>query len=351
MDEPSSRSVSRRRLLGTGAALGTATLAGLAGCSAAEFGFAGEAGDGDPGLPEYGTWLPAPGEVFLDPEEAGADGAAVMRSYYPFRATDWTDVAARLEATGREAAGPFDAEDGDYETAYEDGHVHPVLAVGPADVGLEVRSNRGLSVLETGLEDPAIVEAFEAYEREPSRFERVGEYEGYTLLSVPGSPWTVGVRDGVVVEGFTTGMPSGPLFEEPRDVVEGIVDAREGEGRYVDADDDLDELVRRLGTGTFVTAGTRSAGIPAVAGNATDGGTATPTPEPGPVATGTGTTIDDGTATLRYVAVFGSASAASVEVLARNGSPWSDWEGVETSTDGRAVVVEGTRESRTFLEG
>ena len=341
-------STTRRRLLRRGGtALGVASLTGLAGCSTLGAGFLGSDAD----LPGYATWLPAPAEAFLDPGTAENRRTAVLRTFYPFRATDWADVDARLAATGRAVAGPVDAEGNDYETAYEDGHVHPVLDVGPGEVGLEVRSNRGLSVLETGLEDSTIVEAFGTYEREPSRFERDGEYEGWAVLSAPESPWTVGVRDGVVVEGFGTGLPAGPLFDEPRDVVEGIVDARSGEGRYVDANDALGELVAHLGTGTFLTAATRSSGIPAAEGNATDDATATPTPEPGPVATGTRTTVGGETASVRYVAVFDSASAASVGTLARNGSPWSDWRDVETSTDGRAVVVEGTRESAALLGG
>jgi hypothetical protein len=281
--------------------------------------------------------------VLRSPEDADDPAVATQRRYYPFRATVYDDVAAHLEATGARAAGPLNATEDDYETPYEGGYVHPVLDVRPDDVGLAVRSNRGLSVLETSLDDDAIVAAFEAYEREPRPFERVGEYEGYTLLSVPESPWTVGVRDGVVLEGFVAvGFP-GPVLRDPRAVVEALVDARGGEGRYVERVDALGELVEQLGSGTLVDGAVRPTAMDSGAANATP-----TTPErDDPVATGTAVSVDGETARARHVAVFASASAASVDALDRE--PFGNWDDVETSTDGRVVVVEGTRDADSVL--
>jgi hypothetical protein len=283
--------------------------------------------------------------VLRDPEDADDPAVATQRRYYPFRATDYDEVAAHLEATDARAAGPLNATRDDYETPYEGGYVHPVLDVGPRDVGLEVRSNRGLSVLETSLDDDAIVAAFEAYEREPRPFERVGEYEGYTLLSVPESPWTVGVRDGVVVEGFVAvGFPE-PVLREPQAVVEAFVDARAGEGRYVERDDALGELVAHLGSGTFVNGAVHPTATHAGGANSTATPPTTGTSDP--VATGTAVSVDGEAARARHVAVFASASAASVDALDRD--PLADWDDIEMSTDGRVVVVEGTRDAESVL--
>jgi hypothetical protein len=342
---PRQPSTTRRRLLRRGGAtLGGAALAGLAGCSAAEFGFVG----GDD-LPEYATWLPAPDRVLLDPTDAGDEQAATLRRFYPFSVRNWPDVGARLEAAGVEAEGNFEADEDDFVTEYEDGHVHPVLPLGPRDAGLEVASNRGLSVLETGMDDSAVVEAFEGYRTVPEPFERVGEYEGYELLALSDSPWTVGVRNGMVVEGFqSAGFPT-PILRDPRAVVEAVVDARNGSGRYVEANDALGELVSHLGIGTYVDGNTYSRAIggsvDGSGGNAT-GGSETETPEPEPLVTGTATTLDAERTTARFVAVFESAEVASTEHLSteRNERPFEDWEDVESRVDGRTVVVEGTRE-------
>jgi hypothetical protein len=336
-------STSRRRLLRSGAALGTATLAGLAGCSTVDLGPL--VGGDEP--PAYATWLPAPDAVFLDPADAGDEPTARFRSYYPFSVTDWSAVGDRLEAQDREAAGQVEAEGDDYETAYEDGHVHPVLPVGPRDAGLEVSSNRGLSVFESGMDDSAVAEAFEQHRPDALGFARDGEYEGWTLLRSEEGDWTVGVRDGTVVEGFLPGVGGmEPPFDDTRDVVEGLVEARAGEARYVDAADDLAALVSHLGTGAYVNGSTRPAGLAGDEGNETNG-TATATDQSAIRATGQRTAFEDGTTRSRYVAVFESAETASVDRVTANGEPWSSWEGVETTVDGRVVVAEGTNPDAT----
>jgi hypothetical protein len=331
-------STSRRRLLKCGAAIGTATLAGLAGCSAA-----------DPGLLDwrgeplaYATWLPAPATVFRDPVDAEDRQGKLLRSYYPFAVTDWSAVGDRLAVQGREAASQIEAEGDDYETEYEDGHVHPVLPVGPDEAGLEVYSNRGLSVLETGIDDGAVVAAFESHRPETGGFERAGEYEGWEMLTLREGAWTVAVRDGVVVEGFRSTGFGTPLLQGTRKVVEGVIDARAGEQRYVDTDDDLGTLVSHLGHGAYVTGSTRPAGRVADEGDAT-AGTATATGRHRIRATGEATTLGADGIRSTYAAVFESSADASVERVARNGKPWHDWEDVETKVDGRVVVAEGAR--------
>jgi hypothetical protein len=334
-------STSRRRLLRTGGTLlGAGVLSAFAGCSSIDLGGLGTGGD----TPEYATWLPAPSEVLLNPADAEDSQGEVVRSYYPFVATDWNAVGDRLEAQGREAAGSFEAKGDDYETEYEDGHVHPVLSVGPRDAGLEVYSNRGLSVLETGMDDEAVVEAFETRADRTETFESAGEYEGWTLLSAEEAPWTVGVRDGTLVEGFqSAGFPT-PILRETPEAVKAILDARNGEGRYVDANADLEALLSKLGTGTFVTGATRPAGLV----EAEDSGTPTRTERPTIRATGEATRFTEDGVRARYAAVFASAEGASVERVTRNGEPWRGWEGVETEVDGRVVVAEGSRPDYTL---
>jgi hypothetical protein len=280
--------------------------------------------------------------VFRDPAATDEEPAARFRTHYPFSVTDWSAVGDRLEAQGREAAGQTEAEGDDYETEYGDGHVHLVLPVGPRDAGLEVYSNRGLSVFESGMDDAAVVDAFEAHRPESLGFARDGEYEEWTLLRSEGGDWTVGVRDGTVVEGFLPGITGmEPPFDDTRDIVEGVVDARGGENRYVDADGDLGALVSHLGTGAFVSGATRPVERPSSDGNETDG-PATPSARPGVRATGEATGYDDGTVRGRYVAVFESADGAAVDRVPESDEPWSEWEDVETSVDGRTVVAEGT---------
>jgi hypothetical protein len=346
----------RRRLLRDSAAtVGAVAIGALSGCSGIGLGGSRERTD----RPAYAAWLPAPARVLRDPEAADDRTTRALRRAYPFRSTAYDDVAAYLDETGRTVAGSVDAAPGDYETQYADGRVHPVLDVGPADAGLQVRSNRGLSVLETDLDDAAAVEAFEAYD--DNSFERVGEYEGYSLLGAADAPWVAAVADGTVVEAFENSGGRGPVLREPRAAVEAVVDAREGEdgSRYVQSTDAMADLADHLGDATFVrgvvstlrpAADTDSATGTAPP-NGSDSATGTPGPssDGAPVAEGTALTIDADAARARHVVVFGSADAADPDAVDFGEPPLDDWTDVSTSVEGRAVVAEGARETAAVL--
>ncbi|MFC7136177.1 hypothetical protein ACFQRB_05620 [Halobaculum litoreum] len=144
-------SCSRRELLRGGAAAATAGLAGLAGCSAVE-----SVVDGDPDVPEYATWLPAPARVYED--DTDDDDL-----FYIAHARRFDLLAPYLDAHGEAYARQW---------LYQDGKAHPVVDVDPADAGLEVRPDDGLSMLETNMPDEAVIEAFrtpESGNRSPTR--------------------------------------------------------------------------------------------------------------------------------------------------------------------------------------
>ncbi|QPV62168.1 hypothetical protein I7X12_15675 [Halosimplex litoreum] len=298
--------------------------------------------------------MPAPERVLRDPEAADDRATRGLRRTYPFRTVAYDDVAAYLDETGRTVADSVDTAPGDYETQYADGHVHPVLDVGPADARLGVRSIRGISVLETDLDDATAVEAFEAYE--DNDFERVGEYEGYTLLGAARGPWVAAVADGTVVEAFENSGGRGPVLREPRAAVEAVVEARAGEdgSRYVESTEAVAALVDRLGDATLVSGTVTPEGTAAdtdsPTGTARTPETSGTVSEGDPLAEGTALTIDGETTTARHVAVFGSADAADPDAVGGDGSPFADWSNASTSVDGRAVVAEGTRETAAVLD-
>ncbi|WP_136592016.1 hypothetical protein [Salinigranum halophilum] len=306
MQQPS---CTRRALLrrGTTAAT-TAALASLAGCSGV-----GSIIDGSPDVPYPATWLPAPGRVF-------ASDTDPAQRWYPFRARRFDELAAYLHDRGR----AFESEE-----RYRDGNAHPVLDIEPSQAGMELRAGgRGLSVLETDLLDDTIIEAFQTPESsEPIKepFGRLGEYEGYRLFGAPDTDWVVGIKAGVVIEAFASMAPD-PLGDK-RAAVEAIIDARDGEGRYTDTDETLAGVVRRLGTGMTVRAGS-----PPVGGDASDGD---------PAASGTARTSAE---TENATRVLAFETRADAEAFAAD--PQSDvtrtWNETAVSRDGRFVTIIGT---------
>jgi hypothetical protein len=286
----------------------TATLASLAGCSGD-----GSVTDGSPDVPYPATWLPAPDRVFA------ADTDPALR-WYPFRARRFDELAAYLE----DRSASFEST-----ALYQDGKAHPVLDVEPSQATMEIRTGgRGLSILETDLRADDIVGAFQTPERgEPIQeaFEPLGEYEGYRLLGAPDADWVVGVDAGVVVEAFESMTPD-PIGDK-RTAVEATIDARNGEGRYTDADETLAGVVRRLGTGTVV-----SAEPPAVEGGDDEGE---------PTASGTVRTSADTENATRVVA-FATTDAAESFASDPQSDATRTWEDAAVSRDGRFVTITGT---------
>lgn len=121
-------------------------------------------------------------------------------------------------------------------------------------------------------------------------------------------------------------MAPDPLGDK-RTAVEAIIDARNGEGRYTDADETLAGVVRRLGTGMTV-----GAEPPDVEGGDDDGE---------PTASGTARTSAE---TENATRVFGFATSDAAEAFASD--PQSDatrtWEETAVSRDGRFVTITGT---------
>jgi hypothetical protein len=285
-----------------------AALVGLAGCSDA-----GSVTDGSPDVPFPATWLPAPDRVFA------ADTDPAQR-WYPFRARRFDELAAFLDDRGTS----FESTE-----LYQDGKAHPVLDIEPGQAYVEIRAGgRGLSILETTLLADDIIEAFQTPERgEPIRepFEPLGEYEGYRLLGAPDADWVVGVEGGVVVEAFASMTPD--LLGDKRTAVEAIIDARNGEGRYTDADETLAGVVRRLGTGMIV-----SAEPPGVEGGDTDDE---------PTASGTAHT-NAGTENATRVLAFATSDAAAEFASDPRSRATRTWDDTAVSRDGRFVTVTGT---------
>jgi hypothetical protein len=301
---------SRRALLRRGgAAVAAGASASVAGCSALDLDI-----DGSPDVPFFTTWAPAPERVFLDPNETEADEA--MLRYYPFRTRSFDELTEFAAARNETVT-----------TRYEDGHVHPVLDVTPAETYFEFRSNRGLSVLETELLEDDIVAAFEAYEDPTGTFEITGEYEGFTLLTFTGGEWAVGVHAGVVVEAFTALGTGGPLLREKRAVVAAIVDARAGQGRYVAVDEPLRTLVNRLGPAATVE-------VTSYDGAGSDSA---------PLAAGTASGIDGDATAARRVLVFATQADAKANRADPRDDEVADWNDVSVRREGRVVVVTGRR--------
>lgn len=312
MDVPS---ISRRRLLRTGgAALSTVALTSAAGCAAL-----GDGGDDDTGLPAYATWAPAPERVLNTSE--GLNRYAIETRRFD-----------ALAAYHTERGGSFDET-----TLYQGGMAHPVIDVSPSEAGLEVRAGgRGITVLETELTDDRIVEAFQTPDEDSTdalrvSFERVGEYEGYDLLSRPDGGWVVAVNDGTVVEAFVSAFGRALPENQKQEVVEATIDARDGEGRYIDASDDLALVVDRLGDGMQTRVQPPSSGSDGEAKGE-------------PTARGIGyTDAGGGVRDGRWVLAFESPEAAEAyEVNTGAGAdPAGSWRDTSVERDGRSVVVTG----------
>jgi hypothetical protein len=304
MQEPS---CTRRTLLRCGkTAATTAALVGLAGCSEA-----GSIIDGSPDVPYPATWLPAPDRVFasdIDPAQR----------WYPFRARRFNDLATYLQDRGAS----FEPT-----ALYQDGKAHPVLDIEPNQAVIEIRAGgRGLSILETNLLSEEIIEAFQTPESgEPIQeaFTSLGEYDGYRLLGASDTDWVVGIKAGVVVEAFASMTPD-PLGDK-RTAVEAIIDARDGEGRYTATDETLAGVVRRLGTGMTVRAGS-----PSVGGTDAE-----------PIASGTAHTSAEMENATRVLA-FETREDAETFAADPQSEEVSTWEELTTSRDGRFVTITGT---------
>jgi hypothetical protein len=306
MQQPS---CTRRAVLRRGtAAATTAALASLAGCSGV-----GSVIDGSPDVPYPATWLPAPDRVF-------APDTDPAQRWYPFRARRFDELAAYLR--DREAS--FEST-----ALYRGDKAHPVLDIEPSQAGMEIRAGgRGLSVLETDLLADDVIEAYRAPESgEPIQepFDRLGEHEGHRLFGAPDTEWVVGVDAGVVVEAFASMSPD-PLGDK-RAVVEAIIDARDGEGRYTDTDETLAGVVRRLGTGMTVRAGS-----PAVGDVDADGE---------PTASGIARTSAE-TENATRVLAFETRDAAEAFTSDPQSDATRTWEDTVVSRDGRFVTITGT---------
>jgi hypothetical protein len=306
------RSYSRRQALrrGGGAIL---AVAGLSGCTEL-----GVGGTGSTEVPYYATWAPTPDRVLGNSENRGG-----ARGLSPIAVTRFGELAAYLRQRD---------ESFDRTSLYQDGKAHPVLDIEPDAAGTEIRAGRdGISVLESELPEEDVVEAFRTPgPRGPidEPFEEVGEYEGYRLLTAD-DDWVVGVDGGLVVEAFSA-SGAGDAFVGKRDVVEAVIDARDGRGRYIDADPTLEELVTRLGAGLFVRID------PPIQGSASSPGT-----DGDPIASGVAFTGAEAGNAKRVLA-FGS-EAASEGFLDDPDQEGSDgWSDVSMSRDGRYVSISGT---------
>jgi len=308
-------SYSRRRVLRQGsAATLLGALVGISGCSSSIL-----EPNNSRELPNYATWAPAPDRLFGDTE------SQFSSRWYPFRARRFGELAAYLSR--RE-------ESFEDTTLYQDGMAHPVLDVEPSDAGMELRGGgRGISVLETSLSEEDVIEAYQTPESgEPitDPFESIGEYEGYRLLSGAEGDWVIGVNDGLVVEAFSSATQD-PLGEK-RPVVEAIIDARAGEGRYVDAERSLSELVHRLGSGIIIS-------IDPPVQRSESNAEAMEYSEP--IASGVTYSAAE-TRNARQVLAFASKETAGKFADSPNTDPSRAWLDVSVSREDRYVEISGT---------
>lgn len=299
---------SRRRFLHRGVATtATMALAGLSGCSAIESVIDGS------GMPAYATWIPAPERI--SDSETQPSG-----QWYMPRFRDFDELEPYLQDHGDSYASAVLSPNGKF---------HPVLEADLSEVGRQVYADTwGLSVLEVDRTADEMVEAYRTPEsggRIEEPFERIGEYEGYQLMSDPHSEWVVGVTDGTVVEAWMA--QSFELLRDKRDVVKRLIDARNGEGRYIDDDDLLDEVVRRLGDGMVGSL------LPTLPASRRDHGDQ--------IAGGYVST-DAETNNAKRVLVF----ETTAEAKARAENPVPDrsgaWADRTVSHDGRIVTITGT---------
>lgn len=311
-------SYSRRQVLRRGSAttlLGTLT--GISGCSAPN-----PDANANPDLPNYATWAPAPDRLFGDTEDQGDTG--VSSQWYPIHAQRFDELAAYRDRRGESFEDtPF----------YRDGNAHPVLDIDPSEAGTEIRAGgRGVSVLETDLSEDEIIEAFQTPDsRDPIRdpVEPIGEHEGYRLLSTADESWVIGVNNGQIVEAFVMGQD--PFFEK-RGVVEALIDARAGDGRYVDADATLEQLVERLGTGMIVTI---RPPVPDSQSSTENGEQADP------IASGVAYASSE-TENARQVLVFASRDAADGFAETPNTYETRTWSAVTVTREDRFISIDGT---------
>lgn len=79
-------------------------------------------------------------------------------------------------------------------------------------------------MLETMLDDATIVAAFTDLDRAALALRQVTTHEGYRILTNTVGTWTVGVRDGTVVEAFRTDWPA--RLGDRMPLVERLIDTR-----------------------------------------------------------------------------------------------------------------------------
>jgi hypothetical protein len=223
-------------------------------------------------------------------------------------------------------------------------------------------------MLETMLDDATIVAAFTDLDRAALALRQVTTHEGYRILTNTVGTWTVGVRDGTVVEAFRTDWPA--RLGDRMPLVERLIDARraahdaggthtETTPRYVHASDAFGRFVTGLGLASLMYATTAPAhGADTDAPADTDADT--DAPGPGRVrangaigdvcAVGTAYRIDGERTLARHVRLFDDATtAAAAADLSPTEGVLATWGDVSIGTDGRAVTARATLDPASYV--
>ena len=274
--------LSRRAAIKLGAATaGVGAMGGLAGCSSIPF-IGGGSG--------YTNWLAEPGVI------GDSD-------YYRF---SWTDAAA---VRNNEDEFDEDIYDG-YESSNEEQLDWAGLDYDDVNTFL---SFQGVTVVDASFNRDDVAD-----ELEDDDFEDDTDHEGYTIYLGNNEFRAVGVSGNDLVYGRRNSE------NDAVEVVEAAIDTNNGnEDRYVDENDDFNELTSNLSTGTFTSGGTFDS-------------------DSDQVASGRTLSVNGETSSVEAISVFDEADdleGDDVDDLQEQGEESNDVENFSANKSGRVLTV------------
>lgn len=292
-DGNSSRRLSRRTALKLGAGTAAATtLGGLAGCSSLPI-------IGGGGGSSMGDWLVEPGEL-------------VDRDTYEATYRNYGALAEHEDELDDEVYASVEA---DYEAGYGD-----PLGVDIADADWELQlGGRRTSAFSASYSRNEIVTTIE----EDFEFERESQTSGFVLLAAPNG------RTGLAVGGSVVLTVSG--VEDVVDGLETFVGAKSGDTDLFPDEEAAVGAALDAVDGDYVTL-SEDGPTDAIEAVAVSG------------------TLDGETTSRTAALAFGDEDDVDEDLLDEI-EEGTDWDGIETSTDGRIGLVEGEQDTDEFAFG
>lgn len=251
----------------------------------------------------YEQWLP-------EPDEVGAG------DHYPFSYVNYERIRHNEDALDEDV---FE----DYEEQAE---------IDELDLDIEDIDE----TVSLGFSSAAVIlgrfgKADVADELEDNDFEDVDEVGDYTIYERELIRGAVALTSDVVIHGRDS------------DTVEAFIDTEQGEeDRYVEDNDDFDELVSHLGTGTEVSGRSHEE----VEETATDLGNFE-----GTVASGRTETVDGEITEVKEVTLFDDGDDIDLDEYrdyVDDSVDWEELDDVDVSRSGRAVVVTGRMDTENY---